>query len=166
MTLNLDDKGLRYQAQAHHDAAARKMNSDTSHTSRPDAVPTWDDLDQQEKDEVMARMHEDGELYDYVDTGVPWHGSETAVIESGTNPWLEGADGPINLEVLVGMLGNEDSADCPECGGLLDGVLNMDSECGIQRCDTCMVYEGDLIAAKALRDAHFPDATIWFHGTN
>lgn len=166
---NLRDKGLRYQAQAIFDRGARHQNYDTTHTSRPDAVPTWDDITEDEQDDVIRQLDESGLLYEYLDTGVPWHGSVTAVIESQTNPWLEGSDGPIQLDVLIGTLGEHPGHalnDCSDCGGLLPGVLNMDTEYGIQRCDSCNVWLGDLDAAAALRDAYFPDAIVWFHGTN
>lgn len=166
---DLNDRGIRYQAQQIFDRAARQQNYDTTHTSRPDAVPTWDDLMPDDQAKIIAEYDESGVLYEYLDTGVPWYGSETAMIESQTNPWLEGVDGPINLEELIGTLGEHPghaASDCTDCDGLIPGVLNMDTPYGIQACDTCTRFPGDLDAAAALRDAHFPDATVWFHGTN
>ncbi len=100
---------------------------------------------------------------------VEWTGSETAKIARHTNPWLQYGDKPIDLlsmqAIVRPRLVNHD--DCDQCGNLLRGVIEaMDTDAGIQRCDQCQAYEGDLQAARALRDAWFPRATIWFHGTN
>lgn len=160
-TVNLNEPGLRLQAQRRFDATATKQNYDTTYTSRPDAVPMWDDHSKEEQDDIMREWDTSGVLTEYAE--VEWLGSESAVIESETNPWLQWPEGgPIDLTPYIGGPG----PDCPDCGGLLSGVLNMDSVFGIQRCDTCEKYPGDLDAAKALRDTYFPTATIWFSGTN
>lgn len=42
---------------------------------------------------------------------------------------------------------------CDSCGDILPGVIeDMDTHEGIQRCDECSVYDGDLEAALALAD--------------
>jgi len=41
----------------------------------------------------------------------------------------------------------------------------MDTIFGIQRCDECQIYPGDLAAARALADLLGPGVTVWFHGT-
>ena len=52
--------------------------------------------------------------------------------------------------------------DCDTCAGcLLRGVIEaMDTPEGVQRCDECDLYPGDLEAAAALRDAFFPAGLV------
>ncbi len=101
---------------------------------------------------------------------VEWTGSETAVIESQTNPWLRTPGGrDIDLRQFAELRGGVDFSDeCDTCGTLMRGVIEaMDTDFGIQRCDQCDLYEGDLEAARALRDTFMPaGTTIWFFGTN
>ncbi len=71
-------------------------------------------------------------------------------IADDTNPWIE-IDGSTVVwphPDLIPDAANEYEA----CAGApLPGVLApMDSEIGIQRCDTCQVFDGDLPAALAL----------------
>jgi len=110
-----------------------------------------------------------------------WHGGD-AVIESETNPWLQDSDG--NAVDLIKLKQDHpqvvyirDTNPCDQCGDILPGVIEaMDSPEGIQRCDQCDLYEGDLDAAQALADyldlaeLRLPlplwTFTVWFHGTN
>ncbi|MFI5736195.1 hypothetical protein ACIA49_39135 [Kribbella sp. NPDC051587] len=71
-------------------------------------------------------------------------------IAADTNPWIEinGATVTWPHPSLVPDAAN----DCEGCAGEpLPGVVApMDSEIGIQRCDNCQLFEGDLPAALAL----------------
>ncbi|HEY3514557.1 MAG TPA: hypothetical protein VGL36_35585 [Kribbella sp.] len=71
-------------------------------------------------------------------------------IADGTNPWIEVDGQPLawpQLDVPVAQ-----DNDCDQCGDEpVPGVLTgMDDAQGIQRCDTCNRYAGDLDAALAL----------------
>ncbi|MER7798551.1 hypothetical protein [Microbacterium sp. NPDC096154] len=93
-----------------------------------------------------------------------WDGAPGAVIESETNPWLRDEFGrDIDLSAVPAT--NPDG--CDTCRwGILPGVLApMDTIFGIQRCDECQIYPGDLAAARALADLLGPGVTVWFHGT-
>jgi hypothetical protein len=73
----------------------------------------------------------------------------TAMIANQTNPWVE-VDGKPVIWSETGL----PRVECP-CGEngqvVLASVLDgMDSPEGIQRCDACDIYEGDLDAALAL----------------
>lgn len=72
-----------------------------------------------------------------------------AKIESDTNPWVELDGEPVDwMRVLLPRR----ACPCGESGKvLIPGVLDaMDTPEGIQRCDTCNTYPGDLDAALAL----------------
>jgi len=59
------------------------------------------------------------------------------------------------------ICGPSEHEGCDTCGAILPGVIEaMDSDEGIQRCDTCDLYAGDLEAAKALAD--HVGGTVWF----
>jgi hypothetical protein len=80
------------------------------------------------------------------------------VIAGTTNPWIEEADSDTALDLeqvalSIGQLNN--SGQCYGCYNcILEGVIEaMDTPEGIQRCDNCDVFEGDLEAAQALADA-------------
>jgi len=92
-----------------------------------------------------------------------WTGDPTAVIESETDPWICDAEGtPLDLTSF-----NDNLVDgpCGNGGHAIPGVIApMNSEFGIQRCDECDVYPGDLDAAQALADHLDIGATVWFHG--
>lgn len=165
--LDINDRGIRWQARRILDTGAQFANSDETFTSRPDAVPTWDDLTKDEQDEAIKQYADDGSLWDWHD--VPWFGSEHAEIGAESNPWLKDEDGEsIDLTDLFNEPRIIIAGGCEQCGnGPVPGVLPaMDTPYGIQRCDTCGIYEGDLQAARALRDELYPDATVWFYGTN
>jgi hypothetical protein len=70
-------------------------------------------------------------------------------IASGTNPWVEVDGEPIDW--MTRPTDRRRTSDCDQCGEILDGVIEaMDTPEGIQRCDQCQVYDGDIEAAEAL----------------
>lgn len=75
---------------------------------------------------------------------------EGTLIADGTNPWIEVDGKPVDWTVVVG----KGPCPCGENGDVaLAGVLDgMDTADGVQRCDTCGTYEGDLDAALALAE--------------
>lgn len=79
-----------------------------------------------------------------------YDGTQTDVqIEGQRNPWVEVDGTPVNWTAS-----NLPRVPCP-CGEngpvVLAGVLDsMDTDEGVQRCDTCLTYPGDLDAALAL----------------
>jgi len=74
---------------------------------------------------------------------------EGVLIAEGTDPWIE-VDGKSVTWPREGFLGAEGN-NCECTGSPVPGVLtSMNSEAGIQRCDTCGLFPGDLEAALAL----------------
>lgn len=71
------------------------------------------------------------------------------MIADRTNPWVEVDGVPVDW-TKVDLPRHE--CPCGENGQvLLSGVLDaMDSETGVQRCDACSTYPGDLDAALGL----------------
>lgn len=55
--------GVREEAGRIFDHYAMRANFDTSHTSRPDAVPMWDDLTRQDQDRVIGEYIAEGRLW-------------------------------------------------------------------------------------------------------
>lgn len=95
-------------------------------------------------------------------TETQWNGLPGALIESETNPWIKNPSGEA-IKLLPGFLGG----GCGESIHWTRGVLtSMDSDEGIQRCDACGIYPGDLEAAAAVAKIYGPGFTVWFHGTN
>jgi hypothetical protein len=103
-----------------------------------------------------------------VTTGLPlqgaveWDGDPEAMIASETDPWVQLPDGsPVDWVHL--KLPPEPGNGCEICGtspkaGALEA---MNSEFGVQRCDTCDRFDGDLAAAQALAD--LIGGTVWFY---
>lgn len=168
MSIDVNEPGIRLQAQRRYDAGARRRSYDTTHTSRPDAEPTWDDLGYEDQNAIIREWNEVGLLTEYAE--VEWLGSEEAVIESETNPWLKDEAGnEIDLaqEVDSGRILISGAGCYSCCDSIMPGLLAPHgSPSGIERCDNCATYDGDLQAAAALRDELFPEATVWFHGSN
>lgn len=84
----------------------------------------------------------------------------SSLIESGTNPWVEVDGQPVDW--VASPLPRQ-PCPCGEMGrvilaGVLDGT---DTPQGIQRCDICSTYVGDLEAALAL--AQLVGGTVKFH---
>ena len=92
---------------------------------------------------------------------------ESILIASGTNPWLQVDGKPVNLTALYGT-GTVDYDVCDGCaqGDFAGIVLAMDSGEGIQRCDGCQKFDGDLEAAQATADVLTrrtgKQHTVWF----
>lgn len=97
-------------------------------------------------------------------TEMRWNGEQNVRLASETNPWLRndasGAD--VDLQVMVDE-GRVPVPLTPDC--CYSGIIPaMDTNEGIQRCDTCQVYDGDLEAAQALAD-RIGGVSVWFTGT-
>lgn len=73
-------------------------------------------------------------------------------IADETDPWLE-VDGVPVTWPRDGLRGAERN-DCGQCAGepVPGALTRMNSEVGIQRCDTCIRFAGDLDAALALAE--------------
>lgn len=88
-----------------------------------------------------------------------WTGQQDALIERDTDPWIEDPSGVVITFVGPGMVGG-----CGDGGHVIDGVLApMNTDEGIQRCDACDLYSGDLEAAAAIAADFGPGFTVWFH---
>lgn len=88
---------------------------------------------------------------------VQWNGSyEGVMIESDTDPWLEVDGKRIDFRYAAIVPGT-----CEEGGHLIDGVLGM-HDCGIERCDACDLFDGDLSAALAYAEHLNVGATVWY----
>lgn len=86
-------------------------------------------------------------------------------IASNTNPWLQVDGQPVNLSGLD----NGASVDCDGCndrGAYAGVILAMDSNDGIQMCDSCGKFTGDLEAAQhaaeVLTKSTGREHTVWF----
>lgn len=76
------------------------------------------------------------------------HLPDSVLIDTGTNPWVEVDGTPVDW--TKSPLARTD-CPCGEYRVILPGVLeSMDTPDGIQRCDSCSTYDGDLAAALAL----------------
>lgn len=96
----------------------------------------------------------------------PWNGETDALIHGHTNPWIRdphGAD--VDLAERFGHFPTATDSPCGECGPLPGTLAPMDTHRGIQRCDACDLYPGDLDAAAALAASLGTGYTVWFHGT-
>lgn len=101
--------------------------------------------------------------------GVRWDGSSDVMIASETNPWLQDSAG--NRIDLIGSgsprTGQPElDGDCECFDGPVPGALvGMDSPEGIQRCDMCQRFDGDLAAARAVAEAYTSDTgrpvSVW-----
>lgn len=79
------------------------------------------------------------------------------MIADQTNPWVCDRSGRVVTvdDVSTGGL----AADC-DCWPIPGVILGMDDPHGIQRCDTCLVYPGDLEAAYALAQHLGPQHSV------
>lgn len=93
--------------------------------------------------------------------GVKYAGpDDDRVIASDTNPWIVVDGKPVDWMEPGIQVAVRESTDCEDCG-LIPGVIEaMDTPEGVQRCDTCQRYEGDLFAAQALAD--HVGGEVWF----
>jgi len=89
-------------------------------------------------------------------------GQEDAVLAPETDPWLQRDDGSIvELERLMKHLPR--GPVCGECaGGWFAPTSNGPTEQGIERCDECAVYPGDLDAALVLAGRLGPHVSVGF----
>ncbi|WIB65365.1 hypothetical protein [Curtobacterium sp. MCBD17_040] len=89
-----------------------------------------------------------------------WDGSGNAVIARETDPWLRDANGQdINL---ARFSKHPVDGPCGERIHAIPGVLAPWNGNGVERCDMCGLYEGDLEAATALAASIGPDVTVWY----
>ena len=80
-------------------------------------------------------------------------------IAAGTNPWIhDGSGAVVTLETMSSVIAGE---DC-NCGPIPGVLAPMDTDIGVQRCDECELYPGDLEAAAALARHLGDDHTVWF----
>lgn len=90
-----------------------------------------------------------------------WRGEDDVTIAFGTDAWLETAGG-----IVLDLTNYEPSttSDCGTCGwGLLAGIFApVNDEFGIEACDECRRYPGDLDAARALAD-YLNELTGWIY---
>lgn len=86
---------------------------------------------------------------------------DNRLIASGTNPWVVKGK-PIDWTSPDIAARTLEPNDCDGCAGsLIPGVIAaMDTNEGIQRCDTCQRFAGDLFAAQALAD--LVGGEVWF----
>ena len=96
-------------------------------------------------------------------TAVQYTGQlDGVLIADQTDPWLQHPDG---TEVdLLPHLADLTPGPCEEdcAGGFFAPTSNGPADQGIERCDACNVYEGDLEAAAALAALIGPEITVWF----
>jgi hypothetical protein len=89
---------------------------------------------------------------------------DARLIASGTNPWVQVNGEPVNwMNPALNLAARTfEPNDCEGCAGsVLPGALEaMDTPEGIQRCDTCQRFDGDLFAAQALADC--VGGEVWF----
>ncbi|MGI6797691.1 hypothetical protein [Gordonia sihwensis] len=80
-------------------------------------------------------------------TWTPQTDTPEILIARGTNPWLvDDAGAMIDLTTLR----STGETACGDCGPIAGVIAPMDDQYGIQRCDACSIYPGDLEAAYAL----------------
>jgi hypothetical protein len=97
-----------------------------------------------EKEErIMTDWWRAGNIRGYDGTPVP------ELIARETNPWIEVDGRPVNWMSRQAPSGN---LECDTCTwSPVPGVLEaMDTPEGVQRCDMCELFDGDLDAALAL----------------
>ena len=79
-----------------------------------------------------------------------------------TDPWLQYPDGSVVTTIEL-HLAHMALGPCEEChGGFFAPTGNGPTEHGIERCDACDLYEGDMEAAVALAAVIGPEVTVWF----
>lgn len=84
-----------------------------------------------------------------------------AELEPGTDPWLERPDG--TLVDLADHLARLPRGECGDCrAGFFAPTDNGPTLQGVERCDECAVYDGDLSAASALAGLIGPDVIVRF----
>jgi hypothetical protein len=83
------------------------------------------------------------------------------MLASETDPWLQRPDGSeVDLEPHLAPLA---VGDCGECrGGFFAPTDNGPTGQGIELCDACNKFPGDLDAAVALAALIGPDVSVWY----
>lgn len=82
-------------------------------------------------------------------------------MESETDPWIQYPDG--TLVPLWPVISGLPTGACGNChGGFFAPTNNGPTYEGIERCDECCIYDGDLDAALALAGVVGKGATVWF----
>lgn len=81
------------------------------------------------------------------------------------DPWVEVDGMPIDWRFA--QLPSQRVMECADntCGEILDGVIEcMNTPYGVERCDVCGIYDGDLSAAQAL--AEYAGGEVRVHPDN
>ena len=114
----------------------------------PPADPNW-------LDEFLVEEDEDEEPAQFDGSGSPMIGGDT-------DPWLENLDRQV-VDVAPLLETFPQHGDC-ECDGtgLFAPTGNGPTSQGIQRCDLCERFAGDLDAALALAEHAGKDVSVWF----
>jgi hypothetical protein len=84
------------------------------------------------------------------------------MIADQTDPWLQHPDGSEVdlLPHLAALTPGPCGEDCS--GGFFAPTSNGPADQGIERCDQCNIYAGDLDAAVALAALIGPDVSVWY----
>lgn len=78
-----------------------------------------------------------------------------------SDPWLETPDGEVVS--LAPHLATLERGACGDCrAGFFAPTDNGPTDQGVERCDECDTYDGDLEAALALAAVIGPDVTVWY----
>lgn len=86
---------------------------------------------------------------------------DDVVMQDGTDPWLQHPDGTVvALEKHLQALPAGECGDCR--GGFFAPTDNGPTEQGIERCDACSMFPGDLDAAWALAGVIGRQVTVWY----
>jgi hypothetical protein len=87
---------------------------------------------------------------------------DAETIADQSDPWLQYPWGSVVrvLEFIEALPAGSCEEDCH--GGYFAPTSNGPTGDGIERCDTCNVFEGDLDAALALAATIGPDITVWY----
>lgn len=84
------------------------------------------------------------------------------MIADQTDPWLQRPDGSV-VTLVPHLTPLEPGPVCGECrGGFFAPTDSGPTDQGIERCDECDLYLGDLDAALALAELIGPDITVWY----
>lgn len=89
-------------------------------------------------------------------------GQRDVMLADQSDPWLQHPDGSVVelLPHLAPLTPGPCEDDCS--GGFFAPTGNGPTDQGVERCDQCDLYDGDLSAAVALAALIGPDVTVWF----
>ena len=86
---------------------------------------------------------------------------EDVTLADGTDPWLQHPDGTV--VDLMAHLARLPVGQCEECrGGLFAPTGNGPTDQGVERCDACSQYVGDLHAATVLAELIGQGVSVWY----